>query len=102
MQQWDPASLDRVEASRVLLERAVAEMSAFENAVRNGGVERSAELRATLVAAKQEIMLATRAVDTCVAFYRRVGALLGGVTPGYDAGGRHFAGTAPLEVGMHG
>ncbi|HUI55153.1 MAG TPA: hypothetical protein VLY04_09285 [Bryobacteraceae bacterium] len=102
MHHWDPASLDRVEASRVLLERAVAEMRSFECALRHGGVEASAEVRSTLIALKQEILLATRAVDTCMAFYRGLGAILGGVTPGYDAGGRHFAETAHLELGMHG
>ena len=80
--QWDPTSLDRVEDSRELLELAVADMRAFEIAVRSGMVNITEELVARILTVKQEIVHAARIVDVCVAFHRGLATQLGQTTPG--------------------
>jgi hypothetical protein len=97
LEQWDPADLSRVEDSRRLLAAAVGDLRAFESAVRNGSVPATGELRATLLAIKQEVGRATRVVDACVAFHRGLAARIGGGSSGYDAEGRLAGECAGLE-----
>jgi hypothetical protein len=98
--EWNAADLARVEQSRELLTAAVGEMRIFEHAVQSGDVPPTAELYSTILAAKAEVVQATRVVDACVAFHRGLTALSGGAPPVYNAGGQ-IAGELPgLDAGL--
>src|ERR1035438_1904670 len=76
--QWDGTDLARIDASRELLVAAVSDMRTFESAVRCGSVPATEELCETLLAVQQDIIQATRVVDSCVAFHRGLAARMGG------------------------
>jgi hypothetical protein len=100
-EQWDPADLSCVENSRQLLVGAVHELRLFESAVRTGDVPPTAELGATVLAVKGEVMQATRVVDACLAFHRGLAARTGGAPPVYDAEGHIACETHELESEVH-
>jgi len=101
LSEWDATDLARLEDSRDLLMAAVRDMRLFESAVRAGDLPPTAELRATILAVKREIVQATRVVDACVAFHRGLVARTGDAPPVYDAAG-HIAGESTgLEPEVH-
>ena len=95
--QWDGTDLARIDASRELLVAAVSDMRTFESAVRCGSVPATEELCETLLAVRQDIIQATRVVDSCVAFHRGLAARMGGSAPGYNAEGRMAAESPGME-----
>jgi hypothetical protein len=99
--QWDAADLPRVENSRELLVAAASDLRLFESAVRAGDVPHTAELHATILAVKQEVVQATRVVDACVAFHRGLAARTGGAPPVYNAAGHIAEDPAGLEPEVH-
>ena len=99
--QWNPADLQVVESSRESLAAAAGDLRVFERAVRAGDVPPTAELRATIVAVKKEVMQAARVVDACVAFHRGLLASTGGAPPTYNAEGRISGESAGLEPEVH-
>ena len=99
--QWNPTDLPGVERSCELLVAAMGDMVVFERAVRAGDVPHTAELCATIVAVKKEVMQATRVVDACVAFHRGLLASTGGAPPTYNAEGRISGESAGLEPEVH-
>ena len=101
IQQWNPADLDRADASRLALEQCVSCMSEFSQALQSGSVVVTAELRNTLLALKLEIAQVTRLVDACAAYHRGLAASLGVGNPGYDAAGRISPDLVNLEHEMH-
>jgi hypothetical protein len=99
--QWDASDLERLEGSRKLLADAVADLRFFEHAVRTGGVSHSAELHATILAVKREVVEATKVVDAGVAFFRGLQARTSGVPPVYDSAGHIADESAEVEPEVH-
>jgi hypothetical protein len=99
--QWNAADLEQVDKSREVLVAAAGDLRVFESAVRSGDVPHTAELYSTIVAVKQEVVQATRVVDTCVAFYRGLAARTGGAPPVYNADGQIEEEPAGLEPEVH-
>jgi DNA-binding GntR family transcriptional regulator len=102
LEQWNPADFARLDECRELLEQAVAGMRDFEGALRGRTVSAASETRSMLLALRQDIRQATRVVDAGAAFHRGLATRLGNASPGYDAGGRPFAETPPMEGELHG
>jgi hypothetical protein len=98
---WDAADLRRVEESCRLLTGAAADLRAFESAVRAGQILATPELCVTLLAAKDEVVRATRVVDACVAFHRGLAARTGAGSPIYNAEGCVAEEPAALESEVH-
>jgi hypothetical protein len=99
--QWNAADLEQVEESRELLVAAAVDLRVFETAVGAGDVPHTAELYSTILAVKQEVVQATRVVDTCVAFYRGLAARTGDAPPVYNAEGHIEEEPAGLEPEVH-
>jgi len=101
LEHWNPADLSCVEKSCECLQTAVRELRLFESAVSAGDILPSAELGATILAMKGEIMQTTRVVDACVAFHRGLAARIGGAPPVYDAEGHIACESDELESEVH-
>jgi hypothetical protein len=101
LEEWNAADLQKVDGSRELLSMAIVDLRAFESAVRSGDVTPSAELQATVLQVKDEVVKATRVVDACVAFHRGLAARIGGAAPGYNAEGRMTDECSGLEPEVH-
>lgn len=101
LEQWDPVQLDRMEASRQLLEAAAAAIREVEEGLRGRTVKVTSELRSTLLSLRRDIQQATRVVDACEAFQRGLAARLGVTTTGYNADGGLDTETIRLEPEVH-
>jgi len=92
LNDWDAASLARMEECRALLEVAVGELRAFEaSPARDASAANG--LDSTARQLKRDIVTLMRVVDAGSAFYRGLALRLGSSAPSYTASGH-----SPEEV----
>lgn len=92
LDQWNPVDLDRVEASRCLLEESLSALRDVAEIVREGSVRVNPGFRDTVAIIKKDIVRATRLVDAGAAFHRGLASRLGPSDTSYDAAGKIASG----------
>jgi len=84
LNDWDAASLARLEECRALLEVAAGDLREFEASAVRGAVD---GLDSTVRELKRDIVTLMRVVDAGSAFYRGLSLRLGSAAPSYTASG---------------
>jgi hypothetical protein len=87
LRQWKPTDLQRVHASRSLLEQSVSDLKTAIELLRGGTATVTTEYQPIILNLRQDITSMIRLVDACTAFHRGI-SLRRGTDPSYDASGQ--------------
>lgn len=100
---WDACNLDQADAGRQLLQLAVKELSAAEQALLQGGPSGGPEIYRTMLSLKGDLATLTGLIDACVSFHSGLLVRLGVTGSSYDASGHAVQGKIPHPgIGVQG